>query len=136
MLLHQKKNTTFAVVKPTMCVYTIPRDGKTYIHKGVTDALVLTIRELRNFPNVCQEQSNGNASWDVLYTAFIGFVRFLSLVVRIGILYIYIYVGLSALLVSTDMAMRRPTNRGTSNRLAPRFFVYIPKPLLISLFRS
>ena len=31
------------------------------------------------------------------------------------------YVGLSALLVSTDRAMRRPTNRGTSDRLAPRF---------------
>ena len=48
----------------------------------------------------------------------------------------YIYVGLSALLVSTDRAMRRPTNRGTSNSLAPRLFVYIRQLLLISLFRS
>ena len=27
----------------------------------------------------------------------------------------------------TDRAMRRPTNRGTSDRLAPRFFLYIRK---------
>ena len=40
---------------------------------------------------------------------------------REGRLYTYTSVGLSALLVSTDRAMRRPTNRGTSSRLAPRF---------------
>ena len=120
---HQKKNTTFAVVKPTMCVYTIPRDGKTYIHKGVTDALVLTIRELRNFPNVCQEQSNGNAPRVYCIYALI-VITCLLLVMQLVIPYTYIYVGLSALLVSTDRAMRRPTNRGTSDSLAPRF-VYI-----------
>lgn len=39
---------------------------------------------------------------------------------------IYIFVGLSALLVSTIWAMRRPLHRGTSDRLAPRFsFMYI-----------
>lgn len=40
-------------------------------------------------------------------------------------LYSYIGVGLSALLVSTRRAMRRPIDRGTGNRLAPRFFVCI-----------
>ena len=40
-------------------------------------------------------------------------------------LYMYIGVGLSALLVSTIRAMRRPFYRGTSDRLAPRFFVYM-----------
>ena len=39
------------------------------------------------------------------------------------VLYLYIGVGLSALLVSTNRAMREPLNRGTSDRLAPRFFV-------------
>ena len=42
-----------------------------------------------------------------------------------GELYTNIGVGLSALLVSTYWAMRRPLDRGTSDRLAPRFFVYM-----------
>lgn len=40
---------------------------------------------------------------------------------REGKLYTYTNVGLSALLVSTDRAMREPLLRGTSSRLAPRF---------------
>ena len=40
-------------------------------------------------------------------------------------LYTYTGVGLSALLVSTDRAMRRHTNRGTSDRTGSTFFVYI-----------
>ena len=36
--------------------------------------------------------------------------------------YIHIYVGLSALLVSTTWAMREPTNRGTSIRAGSTFF--------------
>lgn len=39
------------------------------------------------------------------------------------VLYIYISVWLSALLVSAYWAMRRPFYRGTSDRLAPRFFI-------------
>ena len=35
--------------------------------------------------------------------------------------HINIGVGLSALLVSTNRAMREPSERGTSGRLAPRF---------------
>ena len=81
---------------------------------------------------VCQKQSNGDASQGVLYTALIGF-ELKMLVGRKGELYIYIYVGLSALLVSTDRAMRRPTNRGTGNSVAPRLFVYMRQLLLISL---
>ena len=37
-------------------------------------------------------------------------------------LYTYTGVGLSALLVSTYRAMRRPIDRGTSDRMALRFF--------------
>ena len=75
-------------------------------NKGVTDALVLTYLNLAS-SNVCQKQSNGDASQGVLYTALIGF-GFIQLVGREGELYIYINVGLSALLVSTDRAMREP----------------------------
>ena len=49
-----------------------------------------------------------------------------TLLLELVIRYTYIYVGLSALLVSTIWAMRRPLHRGTSIRLAPRFsFLYI-----------
>lgn len=75
-------------------------------NEGVTDALVLTYLNLAS-SIVCQKQSNGNASQGVLYTALIGF-ELKMLVGRKGELYIYIYVGLSALLVSTDRAMREP----------------------------
>ena len=33
--------------------------------------------------------------------------------------------GLSALLVSTNWAMRRPSNRGTSDRTGSTFFVFV-----------
>ena len=41
------------------------------------------------------------------------------------VFYIYTYVGLSALLVSTNWAMRRPSNRGTSDRTGSTFFVFV-----------
>lgn len=41
---------------------------------------------------------------------------------------IYIIVGLSALLVPTNRAMRRPFYRGASNRLAPRFLCIQQSP--------
>ena len=40
-------------------------------------------------------------------------------------LYTYTGVGLSALLVSTGRAMRRPLHCGTSDRTGSTFFVYI-----------
>jgi hypothetical protein len=82
------------------------RWGYIYINKGVTDALVLTYLNLAS-SNVCQKQGNGDALWGVLYTALIGFEHSMF-VGREGELYIYIGVGLSALLVSTDRAMREP----------------------------
>ena len=42
-----------------------------------------------------------------------------------GMLVIYIIVGLSALLVSTSRAIPGPLEREASDRLAPRFFVYV-----------
>lgn len=52
------------------------RWGYIYINKGVTDALVLTIRESRKFQLSCQEQSNGDALQGVLYTALFGFEQY------------------------------------------------------------
>lgn len=60
----------------------------------------------------------------VLYTALIGFDCIFAFVARKGFLYTYTYVGLSVLLVSTDRAMRRPTNRGTGDRLGSTLFAF------------
>ena len=49
-----------------------------------------------------------------MYFAFVG---------REDRLYTYTGVGLSALLVSTYRAMREPTDCGTSDRMALRFFI-------------
>ena len=54
-------------------------------------------------------------------------LRTFMFVGREGELYTYIGVGLSALLVSTNRAMRRPFYRGTSGRLASRFAYIICK---------
>lgn len=51
-----------------------------------------------------------------MYFAFVG---------REDRLYTYTGVGLSALLVSTYRAMREPTDCGTSDRMALRFFLCI-----------
>ena len=37
----------------------------------------------------CQKQSNGNASWDVLYTALIGFGRFCRSLSRVLSIYVH-----------------------------------------------
>ena len=63
-----------------------------------------------------QKQSNGNAPWRCrLY-------MFLALYLEHDI-YIYISVGLSALLGLTIRAMREPSKRGPGTGLAPRFFL-------------
>ena len=79
-----------------------------------------------NFANstVSQKQSNAerlmrciiySPHWLRMCLAFVG---------REGRLYTYTGVGLSALLVSTYRAMRRPIDRGTSDRRTPRLRMY------------
>lgn len=41
--------------------------GWTYIHKGVTVRFGFDAIRTSQLPNVCQEQSNGDAPWDVSY---------------------------------------------------------------------
>ena len=41
--------------------------GWTYIHKGVSVRFGFDAIRTSQLPNVCQEQSNGDAPWDVLY---------------------------------------------------------------------
>lgn len=52
-------------------------------------------------------------------------------------MFIYIGVGLSALLVSTFRAMREPTQSGTSNKeLTPRFFCKCPNQYQLAILES
>lgn len=58
----------------------------------------------------------------VLYTALIGF-GCISHSLQKGIYILTHTWGFRRCSFRTDRAMRRPTNRGTSDRLAPRFFI-------------
>ena len=59
----------------------------------------------------------------VLYTALIGFGCISHSLQRKGIYILTHTWGFRRCSFRTDRAMRRPTNRGTSDRLAPRFFI-------------
>ena len=59
----------------------------------------------------------------VLYTALIGFGCILHSLPRKGIYILTHTWGFRRCSFRTDRAMRRPTNRGTSDRLAPRSFI-------------
>ena len=73
----------------------------------------------------CQKQSNGNASWGVLYTVLIGFERFCRSMSCWNI-YIYIIRGAFDVARFDNPGNAKALTRGTSDRLAPRFlFVYI-----------
>ena len=50
--------------------------GITYTYKGVTVRFGFDVVRISQIQAACQEQSNGNALWDVLYTALIGFGHF------------------------------------------------------------
>ena len=94
-----------------------------YIVKGVSDAFVLTIRELRKL--ICQSRTKQQETSHgcIVYSPYWLRLHF-AFVAKKGYLYTYTYVGLSALLVSTDRAMREPVERGTSDKVRfPRFFV-------------
>ena len=91
-----------------------------YIVKGVSDALVLTIRELRKL--ICQSRTKQRERlMGVLYTALIGFGCISHSLPRKGIYILTHTWGFRRCSFRTDRAMRRPTNRGTSDRQAPRF---------------
>ena len=70
-----------------------------YIVKGVSDALVLTIRELRKL--ICQSRTKqqGTSHGCIVYSPNWLRLHF-AFVAKKGYLYTYTYVGLSALLVS------------------------------------
>ena len=72
---------------------------------------------------VSQKQSNGNVSWDVFNIVLFGVGSFVNVIKGCDIL--YIGVGLSALLVSTYRAMRRPKTVERVTEWLHVFFVYV-----------
>lgn len=91
--------------------------GRTYWKRRFLDALVLTVYELRNFKLFVKNKATGNASWRCSYytnhwnwtAKGVSFCQWV-------LLYTYLSWGCSALLVSTNRAMRRPIHCGTSDR--------------------
>ena len=75
--------------------------------RRLLNALVLTHQNLAN-SETCQKQSSGECSRGVLYTAQKKCLVAARQQGTEGVLYTYIGVGLSALLVSTGWAMREP----------------------------
>ena len=92
--------------------------GNAYIQKALLNALVLTIQESRKFKQLVKDKATGTPQGCFICTA-----RSVPYINRVeGELYTNIGVGLSALLVSTNWAMREPLNRGTSDRTGSMFF--------------
>ena len=86
-----------------------------YIVKGVSDALVLTIRELRKL--ICQSRTKqqGTSHGCIVYSPNWLRLHF-AFVAKKGYLYTYTYVGLSALLVSTFMELKFGKQYGLAAR--------------------
>ena len=76
----------------------------TYYIKGVTVRFGFDVLELRKFKQIVKNKATGTPYGMFIYIILLVVV----LQTNIGDNYILISVGLSALLVSTDMAMRRP----------------------------
>ena len=96
--------------------------GQTYIwYKAFLYALVLTIDELRKF-NCKSKTKQCRTPHEVYYIlSSLASDDFIVCCYEC-ILYTYTGVGLSALLVSTYRAMRRPIDRGTSDRTGSALF--------------
>ena len=83
---------------------------------------------------VSQKQSNGNVSWDVFYTALFGVGNFSNTIDGFNIR--YIWRGAFSVARFDKLGDARASTRGTSDRVAPRFFVYVSDELSISLLES
>jgi len=90
----------------------------TYILKAFSGRFGFDALRISQIQTSGQEQSNGDAPWRCRL--------YMPCILRVGYcIYIYIGVGLSALLGWTTRAMREPSKRGPGTGLAPRFCVYV-----------
>ena len=88
--------------------------------KGVTERFGFDALESRKF-NYLSKTKQRERLMGCLYTFLIGYLPFFGNI-PLEVFYIFIGVGLSALLVSTDRGNAKAKIRGTGIRLAPRFF--------------
>ena len=78
----------------------------------------------------CQKQSNGNTSWDVLYTALIGFRRFCRILPKWVNFFFFFYPH------TLTFRLKRPVYRGFSGegkcegKLSPLTLALTPKSVL------
>ena len=103
------------------------RGGRTHTYnKGVSCALVLTVLNFAT-STVSQKTKQRGRLMGVSYIAIIGSWSVIHTAGKPRQWYsiLYTYVGLSALLVSTYRAMRRPSECGTSDRTGSTFFVFV-----------
>lgn len=82
--------------------------GRHIYIKGVTVRFGFDVLELRKFKLSVKNKATGTPLGCIIYIPFKMQYPFLWMDCILWDDYIYIYVGLSALLVSTDRAMRRP----------------------------
>ena len=97
--------------------------GRADIHigNGVFERFGFDELESRKFIDKSRTKQPERLMWCIIYTSMASDVN--AFVGREGRLYTYTGVGLSALLVSTCRAMRRPFYRGTSDRTGSTLFM-------------
>ena len=93
-----------------------------HIGKGVFGRFGFDDRRISQIHRQVKNKATGTPLGCIVYIPFKMQYPFLWMDCILWDDYIYIYVGLSALLVSTYRAMREASHSGTSDGLAPRFF--------------
>ena len=88
--------------------------------KGVTERFGFDIVESRKFKQLVKNKATGTSHGMFIYSPH--WIFTLSGDSPLGVFYILINVGLSALLVSTNRAMREPYYVERASGLAPRLF--------------
>ena len=90
--------------------------------KGVTERFGFDALESRKFKQLVKNKATGTSHGMFIYSPHWLFTLLGDML--LSVFYILIGVGLSALLVSTNRAMREPFYRGTSIRTGSTLFLY------------
>ena len=91
--------------------------------KAFSERFGFDVLESRKFKLSVKNKATGTPLGDVEYMSILCYIRWR---------YIYIGVGLSALLGQTDRAMREPQHVGPGIELAPRFCVYVEENVTLN----
>ena len=100
------------------------RLGRHIYIKGVTVRFGFDLLELRKLSTVRQRQSNGNASWSVLYTVLIGFGRFFCSLSRVLFIYLH-WRGAFDVARFDEQGNAKALTSGTSDRTGSTFLIFV-----------